>query len=133
MRVMRSSSEGFAPQQRDYVRQSEICATCHTLITTALGPDGESIGALPEQVPYQEWLHSDYKGQRSCQSCHMPELTGAIPITRVFGAPRDGVSRHVFVGSNFFMVDAAGDHQVGEGPHLFGREFQIYEIQSSTL
>jgi hypothetical protein len=103
MRVMRSSSEGFAPQQRDYVRQSEICATCHTLITTALGPDGESIGALPEQVPYQEWLHSDYKGQRSCQSCHMPELTGAVPITRVFGAPRDSVSRHVFVGSNFFM------------------------------
>jgi hypothetical protein len=31
------------------------------------------------------------------------------------------------------MIDAAADNQVGEGPHLFGREFQIYEIQSSTL
>ena len=26
------------------------------------------------------------------------------PITRVFGAPRDGVSRHTFVGANFFML-----------------------------
>lgn len=102
-RVMISSSEGYRPTRGDHIRQSELCATCHTLITTALGPGGAAIGRLPEQVPYQEWLHSDYKGARSCQSCHMPLIKEPAPITRVFGTPREGVSRHTFVGANFFV------------------------------
>ena len=61
------------------------------------------IGELPEQVPYQEWLHSEYKETRSCQSCHMPEIKEGVPITSVFGEPRPGVSRHTFPGGNFFM------------------------------
>jgi hypothetical protein len=81
-----------------------MCATCHTLLTQALGPGGRPIGRLAEQVPYQEWLHSEFKGTQSCQSCHMPALTEPAPITRVFGVPRDGVSRHTFVGGNFFML-----------------------------
>jgi hypothetical protein len=40
------------------------CASCHTLITRALGADGREIGSLPEQTPYQEWLHSDYVLER---------------------------------------------------------------------
>ncbi len=40
-RIMNSSSEGYRPTQSDHIRQSELCATCHTLlITNALGPDG---------------------------------------------------------------------------------------------
>jgi len=54
-------------------------------------------------VPYQEWLHSDYQDTRSCQSCHMPEVKEEVPITSVLGEPRAGVSRHTFVGGNFFM------------------------------
>jgi hypothetical protein len=103
-RIMLSSSEGYRPTQSDHIRQSELCATCHTLITQALGPEGNPIGRLPEQVPYQEWLNSDFKGTQSCQSCHMPALNEAVPITRVFGVPREGVSRHTFVGANFFML-----------------------------
>ncbi|PWT80632.1 MAG: hypothetical protein C5B57_11940 [Blastocatellia bacterium] len=102
-RIMRSSSEGYRPTQSDHIRQSEMCATCHTLITQALGPDGTVVGHLPEQMPYQEWLHSDFKDKRSCQSCHMPVINEDVPITRVFGMPRPGVSRHVFVAANFFM------------------------------
>ncbi len=101
--IMRSSSEGYRPTQSDHIRQSELCATCHTLLTQALGPDGKVIGSLPEQVPYQEWLHSDYKETRSCQSCHMPAVTEPAPITRVFGRMRDGMARHSFVAANFFM------------------------------
>jgi hypothetical protein len=104
VRIMRSSSEGYRPTQSDHIRQSEICATCHTLLTQALGPDGKVIGRLPEQVPYQEWLHSDFKDTQSCQSCHMPVVRQPVPITRVFGVPREGVSRHVFVAANFFML-----------------------------
>ena len=69
-RIMLSSTEGYRPTQSDHIRESEICATCHTLLTQALGPGGRPIGRLAEQVPYQEWLHSEFKGTQSCQSCH---------------------------------------------------------------
>ncbi|MEO8078049.1 MAG: hypothetical protein ABI818_17105 [Acidobacteriota bacterium] len=101
-RVMKSSTEGFVPVQSDHIRQSELCATCHTLITETLGAGGKPAGRLPEQVPYQEWLHSDYKDTKSCQSCHMPVVKEAVPVTRVFGEPRE-LARHVFVAANFFV------------------------------
>lgn len=103
MRVMSTSTSGFQPTRGDHIRTSELCATCHTLITKALGPDGKEIGSLPEQVPYQEWLHSDYRTQRTCQSCHMPVVQEDAPIARVLGVKRAGVSRHEFVAANFFM------------------------------
>ena len=102
-RIMLSSTEGYRPTQSDHIRSSELCATCHTLITQALGSDGRPIGRLPEQVPYQEWLHSEFKATQSCQSCHMPAVGEPAPITRVFGALRDGAARHLFVAGNFFM------------------------------
>jgi hypothetical protein len=103
MRIMRSSSGGFQPTEGKHIRQSEVCATCHTLLTQALNAQGQVIGELPEQVPYQEWLHSDYKDTKSCQACHMPVVNEPAPVTVVLGEPREGVSRHVFVGGNFFM------------------------------
>jgi len=103
--IMQSSTEGFQPvENTDHIRTSELCATCHTLITTAFGPDGKEIGSLPEQMPYKEWLHSDYKNKKTCQDCHMPVVADPAPITRVFGVPRTGMKRHVFVGANFFMT-----------------------------
>jgi hypothetical protein len=103
-RIMKTSSGGFVPTESEHMRKSEVCATCHTLITHALGPKGEVIGELPEQVPYQEWLHSDYRETASCQTCHMPALKEETPIASVLGQPREGVGRHTFVGGNFFML-----------------------------
>ena len=100
--IMHSSST-FRPMEGKHIRASELCATCHTLITQALDAQGKVIGELPEQVPYQEWLHSDYKETRSCQSCHMPVVKEEVPITSIFGEPREGFARHTFVGGNFFM------------------------------
>ena len=100
--VMKTSTEGFRPTQAEHIRQSELCASCHTLITEALDANGKQIGRLPEQVPYQEWLHSDYKGSQTCQACHMPVVSEPVAITRVFGPPRQ-LSRHVFVAANFFL------------------------------
>jgi hypothetical protein len=102
-RVMHSSTSGFVPERGDQIRSSQLCASCHTLITRALGPDGREIGSLPEQVPYQEWLHSDYRDQSSCQSCHMAAVAGEAPIARILGIPRQGAMRHEFVAANFFM------------------------------
>lgn len=102
-RIMQSSTGGFRPTHAEHIRQSELCASCHTLITTAVGPDGKPIGTFPEQVPYQEWLHSDFRNRQSCQNCHMPQLREDSAIVRVLGVNRPGVARHEFVAANFFM------------------------------
>jgi hypothetical protein len=101
--VMRSSSTFQPTQATQVIRSSELCATCHTLYTQAMNSQGQVIGELPEQVPYQEWLHSDYKDAMSCQACHMPVVQEDVPITSVLGESHPGFSRHVFVGGNFFM------------------------------
>lgn len=102
-RIMRSSTGGFVPEQSMHIRDSEICATCHTLFTKPQGEGAREAGEFPEQVPYLEWRHSAYANQRSCQSCHMPVIEEDIAITSLLGVPRSGVSRHTFVGGNFFM------------------------------
>jgi hypothetical protein len=100
---MQSSTGGFTPEEGDQIRDSALCGSCHTLKTKALGSGGTEIGSLPEQMPYQEWLHSVYPGKRTCQSCHMPEVQEAVPITALYGKPRMGMHRHDFIGANFFM------------------------------
>ena len=98
------SATGAKPAESAHIRQSELCATCHTLYTSALGPNGQSIGSLPEQVPYLEWRHSAFREERSCQSCHMPAVAEPTPASSVLGELREGVSRHSFIGGNFFML-----------------------------
>jgi hypothetical protein len=101
--IMRSAT-GFEPTESPHVRQSELCATCHTLVTKARGPQGEVIGELAEQMPFLEWKHSAFvTEERSCQSCHMPVVEEDTPIASVLGAPRKGFARHTFVGGNAFM------------------------------
>jgi hypothetical protein len=97
------SAVGFVPTESTHVQSSELCATCHTLFTNALGPDHQVLGRLPEQMPYLEWQQSVYRDSASCQSCHMPVVDGATALTQVLGQPRDGFSRHSFRGGNFFM------------------------------
>lgn len=102
--IMRSVS-GFVQAQAPHITESALCASCHTLFTTAFGANGEAIGSLPEQMNYQEWQHSDFeKEERSCQSCHMPAAPGPIRIASVLGDARESLSRHLFVGGNAHVV-----------------------------
>ena len=101
--LMRSAT-GLTPTESIHVRRSELCATCHTLFTSALDADGRAVGRLPEQVPFLEWQHSSYNNQRSCQDCHMPPVAEPTPIASILGEPREGLSRHTFLGGNFFML-----------------------------
>jgi hypothetical protein len=98
------SAVALLPSESSHLAASELCATCHTLHTHALGPGGEDLGRLAEQVPYQEWLHSTYRETQSCQSCHMPVLGTDIPVSSVLGTPRPGFSQHTFHGANAFML-----------------------------
>jgi hypothetical protein len=103
-RIMRTSSGGYRPTEGEHIRKSELCATCHTLITKALGPGGQVVGQLPEQMPYQEWFASEFRDKRSCQDCHMPVVEEETRIAVTLGLPRKKMGRHVFVGGNFFML-----------------------------
>ena len=110
--IMHSATQ-FRQTQASHIRQSELCATCHTLFTKALGPGGEIVGEIPEQVPYLEWRHSAFPSEeRGCQSCHMPRVEEEMPISSVLGQPRTGLARHGFVGGNAFMLRMLNRYRV---------------------
>jgi mono/diheme cytochrome c family protein len=136
--IMQSSTAGFDPMEGDHIRDAGLCGTCHTLYTKARGRDGTTVGTLPEQMPFLEWQHSDYSqhdtsnpagppvpvsdvassqttGQQlhpqTCQQCHMPEVTSPTAVTALYGQPRDGMHRHVFVGGNFLMQAVLLEHR----------------------
>jgi hypothetical protein len=96
---------GYQPVQSALITKAEECASCHTLYTSALGPGGKPVGHLPEQMTFDEWLHSGYHNRETCQQCHMPEVHGQVAIASIMSPPLSGVRRHTFVGSNFFMED----------------------------
>jgi hypothetical protein len=110
-RIMQSSTNGMIPQNSDHIRDSALCGSCHTLYTKALGPQGQQIGTLPEQMPYLEWLHSDYPKRQTCQSCHMPEVQEPVAVTAVYGQLREGMHRHEFIGGNFLLQQMLNDYR----------------------
>jgi len=136
--IMRSVS-GFVQAEAPHIRQSELCASCHTLITNAFGPNGEVIGSLPEQMNYQEWQHSDFnKEQRSCQSCHMPAVQGPVRMASVLGDYRESLARHLFVGGNAFMVRLMSKYRTELGVEAPPSEMEatakatIHQLQEDT-
>jgi len=101
--LMRSAT-GATPTEASHVRESELCATCHTLFTQAFDGQGRVVGRLAEQVPYLEWRHSAFRSERSCQSCHMPLVKEPTRVASVLGEPREDMGRHTFLGGNFFIL-----------------------------
>jgi hypothetical protein len=132
------SATGFIPTQASHLQKSEMCATCHTLITHAFGAKGEVIGELPEQIPYEEWLQSGYPGAQTCQSCHMPVVQEPVAISSVLGEPRTGISRHVFIGGNFFMLRMLNRYRAELGVEALPAELKasaertIFFLQNQT-
>ncbi len=129
-RIM-SSASGFLPVKAGHVGSAELCASCHTLITHSLGPDGSVTGELPEQVPYLEWKHGAYAGVRDCVSCHMPEVDDPVAISSVLGEPREEVSRHVFRGGNFVVPRILAAH--GDTLNTVASSTQLEAASKATL
>ena len=136
-RIMRSAT-GMTPAEAKHLRESEVCATCHTLYTRALGPKGEVLAELPEQVPYLEWQHSAFRQEQSCQSCHMPEIAQPTRIASVLGEERMGVGRHTFLGGNFFMLRMLNRYRADLGVEALPQELEaaagatIAQLQRQT-
>jgi hypothetical protein len=95
---------GFTPVESEHVERSELCAACHTLYTPTIDEAGEIAGQFPEQMPFLEWLHSDFRQTQSCQECHMPAAEGAVIISAKSDTPRSPFHRHDFVGGNAYML-----------------------------
>lgn len=123
-RLMQSAS-GFLPRSATHLAESEMCATCHTLYTHALDDEGREVGALAEQVPYLEWLASDFRETQSCQDCHMPVVTEDTPISSVLGQPRPNFSQHVFRGGNAFMLTVLNKYRGELGVEALPQEFEV--------
>ncbi len=112
---------GYTPTYSDHTRTSELCATCHTLFTDPVNPDGEEAqGHFAEQTPYLEWQASSYSPDLICQDCHMPlvddlgeEIETAIarsPPGGDFNIPeRTPYGQHRFVGGNTLMPQILRD------------------------
>ena len=121
----------YTPTHGPHVMQSALCATCHTVITEAVTPDGTPTAqAFHEQTPYLEWRNSDFNDERespasnarSCQSCHMPTTDDAgQPVATnlahnpggrdfPFLEPRQPYGRHTLVGGNAFMTRLLRDN-----------------------
>jgi hypothetical protein len=127
--LMRSVT-GFVPTTASHIQQSELCATCHTLYTRPLDKAGQPGGEFPEQVPYQEWLESEFRTSQSCQACHMPVVTEATRIASVVGEPREDVSRHTFLGANFFMLGMLNRYRADLG--VVARSAELDAAVSAT-
>lgn len=109
--LMHSSTAGYLPVHSDHIRDSALCASCHTLYTEPIVAGGAKAPRFPEQMPYQEWQHSSFNNKQSCQQCHMPEVKEPTPVTALYGTLREGARRHVFVGANFLMEKMLNDHR----------------------
>lgn len=109
--MMHSSTAGYLPVHSDHIRDAALCGSCHTLYTDPIVPGGAKLPRFPEQMPYQEWQHSDFEKKQTCQQCHMPEVKESTPVTALYGPMREGARRHVFVGADFVMTDMLNDHR----------------------
>jgi len=126
----------LTPVTSGHIRESALCATCHTLFTNSVNTDGTGSGAFfPEQMPYLEWRNSVYNDEipapgpqaASCQDCHVPQTdANGTPIsTAVVHNPGGGdypwaqqrspYGRHIFVGGNTFVPQILRDNAVALG------------------
>jgi hypothetical protein len=122
--VMHSATQ-FRPTESPHIQSSELCATCHTLYTDSLDENGNTIGRLPEQVPYLEWRHSDFREVKSCQTCHMPVVNERVRVSSTLGEPREAVSRHTFRGANFWMLRVLNRYRDELGVTPSSQEFEL--------
>ncbi|MEZ4403205.1 MAG: hypothetical protein R3B06_24485, partial [Kofleriaceae bacterium] len=114
----------FTPTEGAHVAASELCASCHTVVTRALDDAGQLTGPeVNEQMTYLEWRASSYPAAGvTCQTCHAPttDVDGDPIAARLSPMPpwlnpRAPIGRHVFAGVNTYMLALLADNQAWTG------------------
>ena len=99
---------GFDPVFSEHIFESEVCASCHTLVTTAIDEDGNLTNtSFVEQATYHEWLNSSYSQDgTNCQTCHMEYILDPVIISTgyIFLSGRKPFALHRFQGANTHMM-----------------------------
>lgn len=99
---------GYTPVHSNHIKDSRVCASCHTLLTASLDMEGNPTGEeFVEQAIYQEWLNSSYPQYgTACQSCHIPEIDDVVKISSMPPglAGRTPFGMHHLAGANVFML-----------------------------
>lgn len=133
-----TSFVGFAPVYSEHISTSEVCASCHTLITETVGLDGQFNGnEFVEQATYHEWLNSSYnineKASLQCQGCHMDRIDeGVVIAANLLNLPeRSPFYLHDIVGGNSFMLKLMKDNRDTLGIRAFGSHFD--DVIDKTL
>jgi mono/diheme cytochrome c family protein len=97
----------YTPMFSDHINNSELCGTCHTLLTHPVSPEGEVYeNEFVEQSILQEWKNSIYPDENTnCQTCHIPRISGPVTISNTppWLDGQDFFGQHHFVGANIFM------------------------------
>jgi hypothetical protein len=131
---------GYTPEAGEQILDPGMCATCHTLFTSALTPKGEpAVGILPEQTPFLEWQNSKYgRSGRTCQDCHMPteDSDGKAIETAIartpggwdfgFAEPRRPFGQHRFTGANYAVPQIIAALNDEMNPNADEAELTLY-------
>jgi hypothetical protein len=70
----------MTPVHAEYVKESKLCGSCHTIELPVLNAQGVQVKTDFEQTTYFEWQNSVFQNERppaskdaqTCQDCHMP-------------------------------------------------------------
>ena len=102
--IMQSSTGGSARRSGDHIgRVRAVRHVPHAVHQGAAARAARRSATLPEQMPYQEWLHSDYPASRAASRVTCPRCKEPRPSRLCWASTARGVRQHVFVGGNFFM------------------------------
>ncbi len=109
-----SSFMGFDIQWSEHINDSELCASCHTLVTQTVDLQGNYTGDyFVEQATYHEWLNSSYNvNEVECQTCHIPRINENVIIAANYSflTPRRPFGLHHLAGGNTFMLRLLQDN-----------------------
>ncbi|HRX98117.1 MAG TPA: T9SS type A sorting domain-containing protein [Bacteroidales bacterium] len=99
---------GYTPTYSSHIEESQLCGSCHTLLTPTIDYEGNITGTyFPEQAIYHEWLNSNFKENNiTCQKCHMPHIDDLVQISSMppWLDGRTPFAKHHLAGANVFML-----------------------------
>ena len=128
---------GFTPVYNQFIDDSKLCGSCHTLITNSVDEDGDFTGnTFIEQALYHEWENSVYAKQNTtCQECHIPQINESIKISSRpgFVTGRSPFGIHSFIGGNHFMLNLLNSNHEELGLAGGTENFEATIQQTKTL
>lgn len=108
------NTTGYTPTYSTHIKDSELCANCHTLLTPTVDLNGQPTGdEFVEQSVYQEWKNSEsFTNGVSCQDCHLPEINESVVISTMppWLTGQSPFGKHELVGGNVFMLRLLRDN-----------------------